>query len=363
MSDVVLQFEQKFSSKIGSDYAIAVNSGTSALHAALEAIDVRHGEVIVPALCPAMVAMAVIHAGAWPVFADVHPDTGLVTDETIQKVLGSRTKAVVAVALFGLPTHIDKITALCRPRGIRVIEDCAQALLARYKDVFAGTKADIGCFSFERKKHLSTGSEGGMIVTSSEHLAVRARKFAGLGYRHMVAEGSSTRVPEVHPGYLRFDTLGLNYRMSYAQAEIGLHKLKTIQDAIWTRQEIGYLWQHAIDMQAQPHDYDADNVFYSAAFPIRLGSKTTDGRLKEWRWLHDWFVTYGGDGFYAMPQVPYFEPALTDYAGLDPNSVAIDLQQRLILMKTHYTLEEGKRQADIFADVWRRANAEKVVEV
>lgn len=356
-TDPVLQFEKRFASKIGSEYAVAVNSGTSALHAALEAIGVRHGEVVVPALCPAMVAFAVIHAGAWPVFADVDPDTGLVTDETIKEAIGSRTKAIIAVALHGLPTHIDPILKAAKSRGITVIEDCAQCLLGRYKDVFAGVKADIGCYSFERKKHLTTGSEGGMIVTSDPALAVAARKFAGLGYRHMESAGGSTRVPEIHPGYSRFDTIGVNYRMSYAQAEIGLSKLPALQDAIWTRQEIGYLWQHAMNMQCQPHDYDADNTFYSAAFAVNFLGNDTVTRLNSWRRLHDKFVKRGGDGFYAMPQVPYFEPALKEYKGLVPNTVAIDLQQRLLLMKTHYTLEEAKRQADIMGEVFHAREA------
>jgi perosamine synthetase len=347
----VLEFEKRFASKLGTEYAIAVNSGTSALHAALESVDVRHGEVVMPALCPAMDAMAIIHAGAWPVFADVDPQTQLVTHETIVKAVGPRTRAIIAVSLHGLPVDIDPIRRLSKSKGIAVIEDCAQCLFGRYKDIFAGAKADVACFSFEKKKHLTTGSEGGMIVTNDAHLASRARKFAGLGYAHMEAGGGSTRVPAVHPGYLRFDTIGLNYRMSEVQAEIGLRKLATVMDAVWTRQEIGYLWQHALDCQLQPHDYDAENTFYSAACTI-------DGW--SWQTFHKNFCDAGGDGFYAMPQVPYNEPALTEYKGLEDNSVALDLQKRLVLLKTHYSLEEAKRQADILAGVLHGAKAVKV---
>ena len=168
MNDPVAEFEKRFAKLIGSEYAIAVNSGTSALHSALEAIDVRYGEVVIPALCPAMVAFAVIHAGAWPVFCDVDPQTQLVTHETIRKALGPRTKAIIAVALHGLPCDIGPILNLCRPKGIKVIEDCAQALLGRYKDSYVGTKSDFGCFSFESKKHMTTGSEGGMIATNDQ---------------------------------------------------------------------------------------------------------------------------------------------------------------------------------------------------
>jgi dTDP-4-amino-4,6-dideoxygalactose transaminase len=328
---------------VGSDYAVAVNSGTSALHSALEAIGVTNGEVVIPALCPAMVAFAVIHAGARPVYADVDKDSQLVTDATIQKVTGSRTRAVIAVALHGLPCDIDRINKLCRPLGIVTIEDCAQALLARYKDVHAGTKADIGCFSFEKKKHITTGSEGGAVLTSNKDIAKAVRKFSGLGYKHYEAEASQTRVPEIHPEYQRFDTIGLNYRMSEAQAEIGLVALKTAQDKIWLRQEIGYLWQNAFGCQCQPHDYDAENSFYSAAFvnPIK----------EAWQARYNEFIGAGGDGFYAMPQLPENEPALKDFRGLLGTPVAANLQQRLMLFKTHYkTLEEAKWQCDRWQD-------------
>ncbi len=351
MSDPVADLEKRFASKIGSEYAIAVNSGTSALHAALHAVDVRLGEVIMPALCPAMDAFAIIHAGAWPIFCDVDPQTQLMTNATLARCLGKNTKAVIAVSLHGLPVDIDPIIKLCRPLGIKVIEDNAQCLLGRYKDSFAGTKADIGCFSFEKKKHMTTGSEGGMIITNDAKLATRSRKFAGLGYLHMSSGGGSTRAPETHPGYLRFDTIGLNYRMSYAQAEIGLRELAKAQDKVWVRQEIGYLWQNALGCQLQPHNYDADNTFYSAAWPHPMTAQTTSIRLEVWKSFHARFCNAGGDGFYAMPQIPYNEPALDEFMGLEDNHTAVDLQQRLCCFKTHMTLDEAKTQADILSGV------------
>ena len=339
--DPVNEFERRFAKLIGSEYCIAVNSGTSALHAALEAIDVRHGEVIMPALCPAMDAMAIIHAGAWPVFADVDPETQLVTYETIKPLIGPRTKGIIAVALHGLPTDIDDLSKA----GLPIIEDCAQSLLAPYKDGYAGTKATIGCYSFERKKHLTTGSEGGAIVTNDRTLATRARKFAGLGYSHMTAESGRTSLsgPEFqYPSYQRFDTIGLNYRMSWAQAEAGLIALKTVQDDVWRRQEIGYLWQQALDCVLQPCRYPAGNVFYSAAYPT----------YKRWDYLYEEFCAAGGDGFYAMPRLPFEEPALLDYKPLLPTPIASDLQKRLCLFKTHYKdLDFAAKQTKILADI------------
>lgn len=344
LPNVVYDFEQTFARKIGAKYAIAVNSGTSALHAALEACNVQGHQVIMPALCPAMDAFAIIHAGATPIYADVDPLTGLITAETIKKVLTTKTKAVIAVHLHGLPCDMDPIMKLCEPRAncIWVIEDCAQALLAKYKGRNVGTIGNIGCFSFEKKKHLTTGSEGGMITSNDSVLAMESRKFAGIGYKHMTADAGRTSLSAKdfqRPDYERFDTIGLNYRMSEIQAEIGLHKLSFIDAAIKRRQEIGMMWQHAIG-QLQTYSYDAENTFYSAAYDYKKGP---------WLEFYNKFCEAGGDGFYAMPKPPYSEPALSGVTGVC--SFAEGLQNRLMLFKTHYTISEAQRQIGILSRI------------
>ena len=348
MSDVVAKFEHEFAAKIGSQYAIAVNSGTSALHAALVACNVKGQEVIMPALCPAMDAFAIIHAGATPVFADVDPFTGLVTKETLEPCITERTKAIIAVHLHGLPCDMDPIMELGSTYALWIIEDCAQALLARYKDKTAGTIGHMGCFSFEKKKHMTTGSEGGMIVSNDKGLAVVARKFAGIGYKHMTAQAGRTSLNAAtfqRPDYERFDTIGLNYRMSEVQAKIGCLKLSLVEMEVARRQQIGFMWQHALGMQLQPHTYDADNTFYSAAY---------DYKGERWINFYERFTEAGGDGFYAMPKCPYQEPALANVAvpWIDC-PVAEGLQRRLMLMKTHYSLPEATRQVEILHDLIR----------
>jgi len=343
VSNIVTDFELAFAKKIGADYAIAVNSGTSALHAALVACNVKDQEVIMPALCPAMDAFAIIHAGGIPVFADVDPLTGLITAETIEPCITLKTKAVIAVHLHGLPCDMDPIMKQAKDHALWVIEDCAQALLARYKAGNAGTLGHMGCFSFEKKKHMTTGSEGGMIVSNDAILATSARKFAGIGYKHMTAEAGRTSLSAStyqRPDYERFDTIGLNYRMSEIQAEVGLAKLVDVELVIERRQKIGYMWQHAFGEQCQPHYYDADNVFYSAAKPY-------DG--DDWVGFYDKFVEMGGDGFYAMPQLPYNEPALSGrWSVYCP--VAENLQRHLMIFKTHYkSIAYAEQQAKILA--------------
>lgn len=344
----VADFEDAFRRKLGSDYAIAVNSGTSALHAALVACGVEGGEVVVPALCPAMVAFAVIHAKATPVYADVD-QTHLVTAATIAPVITSRTKAILAVALHGLPVDMDPINNLARNHDIATIEDCAQALLGRYKDGYAGTKADIGCFSFEKKKHMSTGSEGGMIITSNPDLAVKARKFAGLGYQHMTAEAGRTSLSAAtyqRPDYQRFDTIGLNYRMSEYQAAIGLAVFSNIDALVAKRQAIGVMWGKAtgtVIASATTTMPVCDRSHACYTWPHEYGGR-------DWVSFYNEFVRRGGDGFYAMPQCPYNEPPLSAGAHWESCPTAESLQRRLMLFKTHYQdLTVAQKQADILA--------------
>jgi dTDP-4-amino-4,6-dideoxygalactose transaminase len=302
----------------------------------LVALDVSGGEVIMPALCPGLVAFPILAAGATPVFADVDAQTQLITWDTIKPRITINTHAIIAVALHGLPCDVD---AIRKHTVVPIVEDCAQALLARYKDVFAGTKATIGCYSFEKKKHMTTGSEGGMLVTNDSNLARAARVFAGLGYAHLGADGGARSVPRVHPDYQRFSSPGLNYRLSETQAEIGLEKLKTVNDAVILRQQIGQLWSDTLKTPLQPHAYSADNAFYSAAWPYH----------GDWEKLYARFADAGGDGFYAAPQCPYNEPALSEFKTQCPT--AEELQRYLVLFKTHYSLDEAKRQTQILKSV------------
>jgi perosamine synthetase len=330
--DWVRQFEIKFSESQGSRYSIAVNSGTSALHAALVACEVRGGEVLVPALCPAMVIFAVIHAGAAPVFCDVDPNTHhLDASEASQKVT-ENTKAILGVSLHGLPIEWKRFSDKFLD-DFWWIDDCAQALGAEYSPY----KPDIYCFSFEDKKHITTGSEGGMIMTDNEELATKARKFAGLGYKHMTANAGRTALSaETYqdPDYERFDTIGLNYRMSKVQAAIGIAQLEWLDEIIVNRKMCGRFFADVTN-----GFYSDDSSYYTYPFEY-------DG---DWKDLYKRFKANGGDGFYAEPMVPYKEPALKDAGQFIECPVAERLQKRLILFKTNYRkLSEAARQAEIF---------------
>jgi perosamine synthetase len=348
--DWVKLLEASFATKIDNKYAIAVNSGTSALHAALVACDVKGGEVLMPALCPAMVAFAVIHAGATPVFCDVDPETHHISKEEIEKKYTNKCKAILAVSLHGLPVDWnivgEKWLELDASRPY-YIDDCAQALGAK-----GIGKADITCFSFEDKKHITTGSEGGMITTNNADLAMRARKFAGLGYKHMTAEAGRTSLAKAeyqNPDYERFDTIGLNYRMSQIQAAVGLAQLERLDHKVAMRKACGEL---LFDVFGE----------HGGKFPVPMFNKRSslytfvveyNGDMP-WQRFHRRFTDAGGNGFYAMPQVPYREPALYPpvivQLSTNPCPIAEDLQKKLMLFKTNYRdLGQAERQAEILA--------------
>ena len=247
----VQQLEEAFAAKVGARFAIAVNSGTSGLHAALFAAGVKPGdEVIVPAMSVVMDAYAAIHLGAVPVFVDIVPETQHLDPDEVSRHLSSRTKAIITVSWQGLPVDMDPIMALAREHGLVVVDDSAQTMMARYKGVIAGSNAHIGVFSFEDKKHLTTGSEGGMIVCDDEEMATRARKFAGIGYKHMAASGGATHLATAtvqDPAYERFDTIGLNYRMSRVQAAVGLAQFERVDQIVARRRAVAELFHEAIE--------------------------------------------------------------------------------------------------------------------
>ena len=345
--DFVRMLETGFGDKIGNKYAIAVNSGTSALHAALVACDVKDGEVLMPALCPAMVAFAVIHAGATPVFCDVDANTHHISIDEIRKHRSPKTRAILGVSLHGLPIDWTPIQS---EFIYLTIDDCAQALGAK-----GIGKADITCFSFEDKKHITSGSEGGMITTDNDALAIRARKFAGLGYKHMTADAGRTSLAQStyqDPSYERFDTIGLNYRMSQIQAAVGLGQLERLDHIVARRRACASIIGEAIAGAYRKKD----KIFRDQRMPNCSWYTLPMMLNHDWKCFYNHFTEIGGDGFYAMPQLPYNEPALKDkFWDVLPFKkyscpVAENLQKRLMLFKTNYrNLGNAERQAEILA--------------
>jgi perosamine synthetase len=350
----VQRFEEAFAAKVGASYAIAVNSGTSALHAALFAAGVGPGdEVIQPAMTVIMDAYATLHLGGIPIFADIIPETQHIDPEDIKRKITPRTKAIMTVSWQGLPVDMDPIMEIARKHHLIVIDDSAQTMMGHYKGKISGANAHIGAYSFENKKHLTTGSEGGMIVTSDPALATRARKFAGIGYKHMTATAGRTHLAlstVQDPGYERFDTIGLNYRMNAVSAAIGMAQLERVDQIVMKRQACGKLFLKAVAgcpwMLPQTILPGVEHTYYTFAVDYR-GEKE---RGVTWKEFYNLYREMGGDGFYGCVVTPYLEPALRGkkmggygfVEGLCPKAEA--LQRRIMQFKTNYRDPEAARQ-------------------
>jgi len=213
----VKEFEEKFAKKFGVNYAVAVANGTAALHVALLALKIGPGdEVIVPAFTMAASWMAVMYTGAKPVFVDCTLDTYNIDVNKIEEKINKNTKAIMSVHIYGHPCKMDEILEIASKYNLFVIEDAAEAHGATYKEQYAGTFGNIGCFSFYANKIITTG-EGGMVVTNSDEIAQKCRKFKDLHH-------SEKRF--VHDG------LGYNYRMTNLQAAVGCGELENLEKYI-----------------------------------------------------------------------------------------------------------------------------------
>jgi len=355
------EFESVFSKKLGVKYAIACNSGTSGLHAALIAAGVKSGdEVISPGLTVIMDSYAIIHVGATPVFADVNMDTQNIDPDDFKNKITEKTKAVIVVSLQGLPVDMDPILDIAQKHNIVVIEDSAQTLLGRYKGKYAGTIGDIGVFSFENKKHITSGSEGGMIVTNNEEIAIKARKFAGIGYKHLTATTGRTSLAlstVQDPMYERFDSIGLNYRMNEVSAAIGLGQLERVEEIVGRRQQVASFFRRSIKNCEWLIEQFIHNDSIHSHYTFSAQYHQDRNNSVSWKEFYNKYISMGGDGFYAACKVPYLEPVFknlnvngrTYEEGLCPTAETI--QQRIMQFKTNYRdLNVAKRKAEILAE-------------
>lgn len=230
------QFEKEFASYAGSRFSVALNSGTAALHLALEALNIGQGdEVIVPPITFISTVHAVSYVGATPVFADVEPDTMNISVEDIERKITDRTKVILVVHLAGHPCDMDAIHELAEAKGIKVIEDAAHACGASYKGRRVGSISELTCFSFHAVKNLTSG-EGGAITCNQEWLARRFREKRWVGISRDTWVRSSTE--RVYAWQYFVDQVGYKYHMNDTQAAIGLVQLRKIEQLNNRRREI-----------------------------------------------------------------------------------------------------------------------------
>jgi dTDP-4-amino-4,6-dideoxygalactose transaminase len=217
LGEAVEQFERDFAQFCGSRHAVALNSGTSALHLALLAAAVGPGDEVItsPATFVATVS-AILYAGATPVLVDIDPASATIDPDRIAAAITPRTRAIMPVHLHGQMADMAAILTLAAPRGIRVIEDAAQAHGAEYRGRRAGSIGDIGCFSFYPSKNLGACGEGGALVSDDDEVVATARSLRDWG----------------QAGRYNHVRLGYNYRMDALQGAILGVKLNHLRD--WT---------------------------------------------------------------------------------------------------------------------------------
>lgn len=359
---MVTKLEREFAKKIGRKYAIAMVNGTATLHMALEAAGVREGdEVICPPLTMSSSSLCVIHANAIPVFADVDKETFVITSDTIREKITERTKAIITVSLYGLSPDMDPIMELAHEKGIVVIEDDAQCFLAKYKGRMVGTLADMASFSFQSSKHMTAG-EGGMVVTDDEELALKLRRYSGLGYGSIGLEkGRITKDDIQDPNYERHVVLGWNYRPTDLVGAVALAQLEKLDDLVEMRQIAAAHFLDAIKgcKWLTPQKVNDGDVHSYWAFCVVLNTDKVN-----WYEFRKKYMELGGDGIYAAWKLSYMEPAfrnmnflgreriINENGEYDYNLVSCPnaeyLQPRMLQFKTDYWDEaDAVKQANI----------------
>jgi perosamine synthetase len=233
----VKAFESEWGQQFDVPHVISVNSATSGLYAAMGAIGLSPGdEVIVPPYTMSATAMAPLIYGGIPVFVDIEPETFCLDVDKVKEAITEKTKAVIAVNLFGHPARLKELYALARERGIYLIEDNAQGPLASEDGAYAGTVGDIGVFSLNYHKHIHTG-EGGMCVTRNPELALRMQAIRNHAENILEPAGIADPV----------NMIGYNYRMTEMSAAVGRTQLGKVESEVSRRQQLAEQLSSGVD--------------------------------------------------------------------------------------------------------------------
>lgn len=246
----IAEFEGAFSAYTGMRYAATVSNGTAALHLALLALGIGPGdEVIVPTLTYIASVNAITYTGATPVFVDALMDTWQMDPADVRRRLTSRTRAIMAVHLYGHPCDMHALKGIADKHGLFLIEDCAEAFGARIGETHVGGFGHIGAYSFYGNKTVTTG-EGGMVVTNDEALYERVVHLRGQGLAK-------------HRHYWH-DVVGFNYRMTNICAAIGLAQLERAEDLLAAKREIAQWYKEALS--ETPMQLHAEAVGYTHSY-------------------------------------------------------------------------------------------------
>ena len=224
----VKEFEKKFAKRVNRRFAISVTSGTAALQLAFESLNIKKkDEVILPTFTIISCILPVIRNGAIPILIDSDPITWNMDVSKIEKKITSKTKAIIAPHIYGLPIDMDPLLKIAKKYKLKVLEDAAEVLGLRYKNKECGSFGDVSIFSFYANKHITTG-EGGMIVTNSKQIAERCKSLRNICFNQ-------------ERRFLHYG-LGWNYRFTNLQSAIGLAQLQKLNRFIVKKRNIGKIY-------------------------------------------------------------------------------------------------------------------------
>jgi len=321
------KFERAFCSFTGTNEAVAVSSGTAALHAAMHAIDIQPGdEVIVPPMTFAATANAVVYQGGTPVFADVLPDTLLIDPEAVKEKITSRTKAIIAVDYAGQACDYDALRAISDKHNLYLVADACHALGGKYKERKTGSLADLTVFSFHPVKHITTG-EGGMITCSDSALAAKMKRFRN----HGITTDQHKRSME-GTWYYEMESLGYNYRITDIQCALGLSQLNKLEGWITKRNWIAREYNEAFSQEESisPLKVTKEIVHAYHLYVIKLPDRELRDNVYKEMHKHNIGVNVH---YIPVHLHPYYKKTFNTAYGLCP--VAEDAYQRVLSLPMH----------------------------
>ena len=222
-------FEKEFAEIHGAKYAVASTSGTSSLHIGVGMLNPTPGdEIIVGPITDIGSIIPILAQGAIPIFAEVQPDTFNMDPADIERKITPKTKAIMAIHLFGNPSDMDPILAVARRHKLAVIEDCSQAHMSEYKGRLVGTMGNIGCFSLQQSKHITCG-DGGITITNNEEYGIRGKVFMDKGWHR------------AEFGPRKYSMFGPNYRMNELSGAVALAQTRKMKGVVALRRARGDL--------------------------------------------------------------------------------------------------------------------------
>lgn len=316
-------FQKKFADHLGVSHAIATSSCTGALHMGLSALGIGAGDEVIIGDTNWIASVApVVHVGATPVFVDVQEDSWCIDPHKIEAAITNKTKAIIAVHLYGNLCDLEQILAIGKKYGIYVIEDAAEAIGSVYYGNKAGSMGIFSTFSFHGTKTITTG-EGGMFATSDTELYNKVLTLSN----HGRAKGQNK---QFWP-----DMLGFKYKMSNIQAAIGCAQMERIQDLINRKREIFYYYQKSLSelpLKMNPEPEGSINGFWMPSILVNKGVQfDKDGLL-------DAFKQNNIDGrvfFWPLSMLPMFKE-------VPQNVTSYDLYKRAINLPTYHDLQQDE---------------------